>query len=407
LALTGLLTFSVALSYSQSDARRDKIKFESSKNEFLEQVEKDANTFKDKTPEAKKSLSVDFSRVKGPSGVQDFKAAWHNPPISQGLSGMCWCFSTTSFYESEVHRLSGKEVKLSELYTVYWEYVEKAKRFVHERGKSAFGEGSEANAVARIWKQYGIVPAGAYSGMLPGQKVHDHRAMYGEMNDYLKSVKSSNAWNEDLVVATIKSIMNRYIGEPPTTVAVGGTTMTPKEYLARELKLNPSDYVEVLSLLEKPMYSKVEYEVPDNWWHNSDYLNVPLDEFMAALKKAVRNGYTVSIGGDTSEPGLDGHAGMAIIPTFDIPAEYIDEQAREFRFSNRTTTDDHGIHVVGITTVDGKDWFLIKDSGSGSRNNLHPGYYYYREDYVKLKMMGFTVHRDMVTELLKKVTVMP
>ena len=26
---------------------------------------------------------------------------WHNAPISQGNTGTCWCFSTTSFLESE------------------------------------------------------------------------------------------------------------------------------------------------------------------------------------------------------------------------------------------------------------------------------------------------------------------
>ena len=163
------------------------------------------------------------------------------------------------------------------------------------------------------------------------------------------------------------------------------------------------DYVEVLSLMEKPYYQKVEYEVPDNWWHSSDYLNVPLDEFMGVVKSAVRKGYTLCLGGDVSEPGYEGHAGMGVVPTFDIPPAYIDESARQFRFNNKTTTDDHGIHVVGITSTDGKDWFLIKDSGAGSRNNPHPGYYFYHEDFIKLKMMGFTVHKDVVGDLLRKV----
>jgi len=57
---------------------------------------------------------------------------------------------------------------------------------------------------------------------------------------------------------------------------------------------------------------------------------------------------------------------------------------------------------VGYLEKDGKDWYLIKDSGSGSRNNPHPGYYFYSEDYVKLKMLGITVHKDFVKDLLKK-----
>ncbi|HEX8960608.1 MAG TPA: C1 family peptidase [Geobacteraceae bacterium] len=388
---------------AQDDARRDHAVFQEHKTGFLEEIERQADAYAKRNDAPVKELRVDFTTFKAPTGIDQFTSAWHTPPVSQGLSGMCWCFSTTSFFESEIRRITGREVKLSELYTVYWEYVEKARRFVRERGNSEFGEGSESNAVTRIWQQYGVVPASAYSGLLPGQTVYDHRALYREMNSYLQSVKTNNAWNEDAVLGTIRSILNRYCGQPPASVTVEGRTMSPRDYVTTVLKLKLDDYVEVMSLMEKPYFRMVEYEVPDNWWHSSDYLNVPLDEFMRVLKNAIRKGYTLAIGGDTSEPGLEGHAGLAVIPTFDIPSRYIDENSRQFRFTNRTTTDDHGIHVVGYATSGGQDWFLIKDSGSGSRNNTHKGYYFYNEDYVKLKMMGFTVHKDMVRDLLQKV----
>jgi bleomycin hydrolase len=168
------------------------------------------------------------------------------------------------------------------------------------------------------------------------------------------------------------------------------------------LKITLDDYVDILSLMGKPYFQKVEYEVPDNWWHSVDYYNVPLDDFMALVRKAVRDGYTLSIGGDTSEAGLEGHAGIAVVPSFDIPAAFIDESARQFRFSNGTTTDDHLIHITGITSKNGKDWFLIKDSGSGARNNNHPGYYFFHEDYLKLKIMTLFLHKDAARGLLGK-----
>ena len=178
--------------------------------------------------------------------------------------------------------------------------------------------------------------------------------------------------------------------------------MTPQEYLKNVLKLNLDDNIDFMSLLEKPYYEKVEYEVPDNWWHSKDYYNIPLDEFIQVLKRALRHGFTACIGGDVSEPGYDSHAEVAMVPTFDIPAEYIDENARQFRFSNHSTTDDHGIHVVGFMEKDGKDWYLIKDSGSGSRNGPNPGYYFYHEDYIKLKMMNIMVHKDVARDILRK-----
>ena len=85
-------------------------------------------------------------------------------PISQGNTGTCWCFSTTSFYESEIKRITGKNINLSELYPVYFEYIEKAKRIHTIQRKTHLGEGSETNAVQRMMELYGIVPYEVYEG---------------------------------------------------------------------------------------------------------------------------------------------------------------------------------------------------------------------------------------------------
>jgi bleomycin hydrolase len=226
--------------------------------------------------------------------------------------------------------------------------------------------------------------------------------MFDEMDTYLKYVKKHNLWNVEVVIGTIRSILNHYIGVPPEKIMVDGKEMTPKQYLEKVVRLNLDDYVQFLSLLEKPYYQKVEFPVPDNWWLSEDYYNIPLDEFMSIIKSAIRDGHSICIGGDVSESGYDGYQEVAVVPTFDIPAEYIDEHSRQFRFSNKTTEDDHGIHLVGYYEKDGTDWYLIKDSGSGSRNGRHWGYYFYHEDYVKLKMLSFMIHKDAAKEVLNK-----
>jgi bleomycin hydrolase len=190
--------------------------------------------------------------------------------------------------------------------------------------------------------------------------------------------------------------------EPPNEFEVDGVKYTPQEYLQKFLQLDLNNYVDILSYMQQPYYRQVEYEVEDNWWHSKEYYNVPLDEFMQALKKAVRNGYTMSIGGDVSEAGYLTKYDVAIVPEFDIPSGYIDENARQLRFSNKTTTDDHGVHLAGYMEKDGTDWYLIKDSGAGARNGNNKGYCFYHEDYIKLKMMDFMVHKDAVKNLLKE-----
>jgi len=377
--------------------------FEEEKDGFYKnEILKSSDEFNKPDKEKKKNFKLDFAGMDLPKSKDEFKSYWYNDPVSQGRTGTCWCFSTTSYFESEVYRLHQKKVKLSEMYTVYWEYVEKAKRFIKERGNSAFEEGSEANAVPRIWKMYGIVPIEAYAGLQPDQKYLDHQAMIKEMKSYLENVKLTSAWNEEEAIVVIKSIMNHYMGEPPAEFYFEGKKYSPKEFLNDYLQIKTDDYVDILSYMQKPYYQQVEYEVPDNWWHSDVYYNVPLNVFMDALKNVVRNGYTVALGGDVSESGYDPWHKVGVVPSFDIPSEYIDESSRQFRFSNGTTTDDHGIHLVGYKEKDGVDWYLIKDSGSGSRNTGDKGFYFYHEDYVKLKMMDFMVHKDAVEELLKK-----
>lgn len=377
--------------------------FQEEKDGFYKnEIEKNIDDFNEPEKEKKKEFKLDFTGMDLPKTKDEFKSYWFNDPISQGRTGTCWCFSTTSYFESEVFRLQGKKVKLSEMYTVYWEYVEKAKRFIKERGNSAFEEGSEANAVPRIWEMYGVVTEDVYTGLLPGQKFHDHAEMIKEMKSYLKNIEKTSAWDEDEAITVIKSIMNHYMGEPPSEFYYEGTKYSPKEFLDNYLKLKLEDYVDILSYMQQPYYQQVEYEVPDNWWHSDIYYNVPLNVYMDALKNAIRNGYTMAIGGDVSEAGYDSWNKVGVIPTFDIPSEYIDDSARQFRFSNETTTDDHGIHLVGYMEKDGKDWYLIKDSGAGSRNTGDKGYYFYHEDYVKLKIMDFMVHKDAVENVLKK-----
>jgi len=398
---TALLLFSCVLCLMGQSARAQAV-FVEKQDPFMDRLKERARQREEKGEKKDMEIKMDFARLDLPRSIKEFQSAWHHPPLSQDRTGSCWAFSSISFFESEVYRLTGRKIRLSETYTTYWEFVEKARRFVRERGDSAFGKGSQANATPRIWKQYGVVPAEAYGALSSTEEFYDDTKMFAEMKAYLESVKEQNAWNEEEVLGTIQCILNHYLGVPPEKVVVDGREMTPLECLEHVVALNLDDYVDVMSLMQEPYYQKVEYPVDDNWWHSQDYYNVPLDEFMKAIKKAVREGYTVCIVGDNSEPGFYPPLDVAMVPPFDIPPEYINEESRQLRFSNESTTDDHAIHLVGFLERDGKDWYLIKDSGSKARNGKHEGYMFYHEDFVKLKMMNMMVHRDVVENVLAR-----
>jgi bleomycin hydrolase len=349
--------------------------------------------------EEQKYLSTDFSEIKKPSW-DEFTLYFHHPPVRQHLTGTCWCFSTTSFLESELKRLGKGEIKLSEMFTVYWEYVEKTRYFIQKKGDMHLGQGSEHNAVTIRMKKYGTIPAESYTGLLPGETEYDHGKLFRELRNYLMFCKENEYWDEEKAVEYTKSILDKYMGKPPDVIQGGDRSITPQVYLEDVLQLPLDDYVNFMSTKSVPFYTQAEYKVPDNWWHSDVYYNVPLDVFYEAILDGLKNGYTVALGGDVSEPGKSGDDDLAIIPSYDIPLELINQDSREFRFYNRTTFDDHAIHAVGYTEFDGREWFLIKDSGRSAHMGEFVGYYLFRDDYVRLKMLSFMIHKDAVSEIL-------
>lgn len=353
---------------------------------------------------AERRLLFDLAGVQIPASPGAFAQLYHHPPVAQYLTGTCWSYAATSMLESEVFRLTGRKIKLSEQHTVYHEYLEKVRRWLRKRGHSALGEGSESNAVTRIYKQYGAVPASAYPGVTAKDGRHDHSQIFKRIEQYLGHVKATGLWDEPIVLATVRAILDAQMGPPPAQFTFEGATHTPQSFLRAVLKLDPDAYVEIMSTTKIPFWTIGEFEVPDNWWRSRDYHNVPLEEFYGLIKGALRAGYTVAIGGDVSEPGRNGFKDAAVIPSYDLPQEAIDQEAREYRIASGITTDDHGMHVVGFVRHADRDWFLVKDSGRSARwgKPAAHGYYYFRDDYVRLKMLTATIHRDVLGSLARR-----
>jgi bleomycin hydrolase len=293
-------------------------------------------------------------------------------------------------------------VKLSEIHTAYYEYLEKAKAYLASRGNTPMEEGSEADAVQRIMKDYGAVPLEAYTGVTTSDERHDHAFLIERLENYLKFVKENGYWDEKETLPILRVYLDEYLGRPPETFAYEGRTWTPKTFLTDYLKLDPDDYISVMSTMRYPFWTQAEFDVTDNWRRAKDYYNVPLDEFYGLVKKAVASGYSVCIGGDVSEPGYYGFEKAGVVPSFDVPASMIDQSSREMRIYNKTTEDDHGIHLVGFTRFKDHDWYLVKDSGRSSRYEKPEGYYMYRDDYIRLKMLTLTLHKDVAGDLLPK-----
>jgi bleomycin hydrolase len=416
--VTAVIVLASVLAGPAAADRRDRVRYEKYRQDpVLKQIIEEMDSLKaaadsitreidesyremeKKEKKDRKIIRFDFSGIDKPESPEAFDAPFHFPPLPQHLTGMCWCFSTTSFLESEIKRLHGREVKISELYTIYWEYVEKARGYIRKRGHQPFAQGGEADGVLLIWEQYGAVPAEAYTGLPGGTTKHNHTPLLEDMKTFLELCAERGYWEEEPILAQIRLMLDERLGTPPESFEYDGKTMSPAEFYEQVIDIDTSDYIQVMSTLAVPFKTMDSFDVPDNWRPTYTYYNVGLEDFYHYIKKAAQTGYTVCIGGDVSEPGYYGEEDAAVIPSFDIPWEYIDQDSRELRIFNKTTEDDHGVHLLAWKRVKGKDWYLIKDSARASRRGRFHGYLFYREDYIKLKMLTFMVHRDVLEDI--------
>ena len=74
---------------------------------------------------------------------------------------------------------------------------------------------------------------------------------------------------------------------------------------------------------------------------------------------------------------------------------------RQAAYDNKTTTDDHGMHIVGLyKDQNGTKYVLIKNSWG--TKNLPEGYMYVSESYFNLKTINIYLHKDGIPNGLKK-----
>jgi len=228
--------------------------------------------------------------------------------------------------------------------------------------------------VPRIWKKYGVVPAEAYDGKLQGQRFHDHDGMFAMMESHLKSVKAANAWTRLRWSACDVDHEQRYggaAGEGDGGRQIDDAEGVPRIAQAQPRRLRRRDVADGEAV--QPVRGA---PVTDNWWHSAEYYNVPLDTFTAIIRAAVRSGKTLAIGGDVSEPGYEGHAGMAIVRRSTFPGGDRRERTAvplQQRHHHRRPRRAHG-------GLDGEERRrLVPDQGLGGRiaQQLPPGYYFY------------------------------
>ncbi len=371
------------------------------------------------------------SAATGGFRFKDIKTVKTTSIKDQNRSGTCWSFAGTSFIEDEVMRKGGPELDLSEMFTVYHCYSDKADKYIRMDGKINFAQGGGLPDILYVMRNYGMVPDQAYDGLAYGEKKHSHYELCDGLTGYLNGVirrgnkRFSTAWKKGF-----DGILQAYMGEVPASFTYNGKQYTPETF-AKSLNINPDDYICITSFTHHPFYQNFPLEVADNWlW--APYMNVPLEEMKAIVDNAIEHGYSVCWAADVSEGGFNWVKGYAVIPEeidesslegtelarwvtlsdkdraakrFQItgPTKEITptQESRQAEFDRHETTDDHGMTIVGIAEdQNGNRYYKVKNSWDN--NQVYGGFIYVSEPYFLEKTIGLMVNKEAVPKNIAK-----
>jgi bleomycin hydrolase len=343
-----------------------------------------------------------------------------NTPVkNQGSSGTCWSYSTNSFLESEMIREGKKPVELSEVFSARCAYIEKGINYVRMHGAVSLGDGGEPHDVINMFRQYGAMPKIDYTGLNYGTANNK----FGEMSSIMEAVlgaviKNPNGELTPNWITAYTGVIDAYLGKVPSTFDYMGKTYTPQTFAKEVVGVNPDDYVEFSSETDHPYYQKYTLLVPDNWAYDQVY-NIQVNDITNVIDYALRNGYTVEWSTDVSEKSFSWKNGVAYVPEKKYsdmtpeerdnmfsgpkPELQITPEVRQAAYDNYGTTDDHGMHIVGLAKdQNGKEYYIVKNSWGPS--NDYKGYLYVTKAFVQYKTTNIMLNKNGVMKDIREKT---
>ena len=319
------------------------------------------------------STSSSSQKGKLPKNVRLIATA---PIKDQGKSELCWAYAMLSTIESE-HIMKGDSINLSVAYIARMMLHEKALEYYFSKGKKHINMRGMSSMLIHYINKYGAEPYDSYED----PKNTNYKVLCRKVEQVCQGAIAQRTGIKKLQ-EKLNELFDAEMGYMPAPqVHMLGAEYTPLEFA--HSVCYPEEYVSLTSFTHHPFREYFALEVPDNQLHD-EFLNLPLNELMLHIQKAVEHGHPVCWEGDISEPGFlhPKHNYVDVLPT----QQPVTQASRQKEFEQLTTTDDHVMEIIGTFLKRGQRYYVCRNSWGKNWGNH--GLIYLSEDYLRLKTIA-------------------
>ncbi len=376
---------------------------------------------------------------------RDFTALCDNPSVfsidlktmpvtNQMQSGRCWIFSAMNVLREMIaKKYNIKEFELSQNYIAFYDKLEKANWFmdcvIAEKDsdfnspemryllESAVGDGGQWNMLVSIVKKYGICPKTAMPETYQSSHTGNmNRILNRRLRKFACDIRKMN--DEEMQAYRTKTTKEIYgliascFGLPPVSftfeyvdkddVHHAEYDVTPLDFYHNYLGEDLDDYVNIINgpTVDKPFYKQYSVKYLGNVVNGNliSLVNLPMEDFKAAILAQLKDGYPVWFGCDCGadgdrEAGLWDDQAFAYGDTFDMDLDMDKAEMLDFRQSAM----NHAMVFTGVNLVNGKPtrWKIENSWGDKVANK---GYYTCSDTWFDKYMYAAAVNRKYLSE---------
>ncbi|MBQ8508865.1 MAG: C1 family peptidase [Clostridia bacterium] len=362
------------------------------------------------------------------------------PCANQKRSGRCWLFAATNVLRERIAKEKNLEnFELSQAWLAFWDKFERANyyletilelidRDIDDRTldfvlRSGVSDGGQWDMFVNVIEKYGILPRDNYPD---NEQSSNTGAMNQQLNINLKRCAAKlrqlhAAGESDDAVRAVKDEMLSKIyvflctcyGEPPKTfdfefkdkdgvvsVEYGYTPISFKEkYVGDMLK----DYVSIINgpTADKPFHKLYTVDKLGNVIDGQPvrYLNLPMDEFKAAVLAQMKDKEIVWFGSDCGKYGERGTKALWDPSLYDyesvtgLPVGMTKAEGLDYHYSAM----NHAMVLTGVHLVDDKPtrWKIENSWGTDGPNK---GYFFCTDEWFDRFVYQAVVHKKYLEQ---------